>query len=134
MTDPQRADTGIVLFAHGARDPEWAKPLRHIAATIGARDAALPVRLAFLEFMTPSLADAVASMAREGIHRITLVPLFLAQGGHLKHDLPILLDEIRARHPSVKIDVTDAIGDSPELVTAIADWALGRHLASGAAR
>ena len=92
------------------------------------------MRLAFLEFMTPSLADAVASMVREGIRRITLVPLFLAQGGHLKHDLPILLDEIRARHPSVKIDVTDAIGDSPELVTAIADWALGRHLASGAAR
>lgn len=134
MNDSTRADTGIVLFAHGARDPEWAKPLRHIAATIGATDPSLPVRLAFLEFMTPSLADAVASMIGDGITRITLVPLFLAQGGHLKHDLPILLDEIRARHPRVTIDVTDAIGDSPELVTAIATWALGRHRAGGGSR
>jgi sirohydrochlorin cobaltochelatase len=133
MTDPTRADTGIVLFAHGARDPEWAKPLRHISATIAARDPALPVRLAFLEFMTPSLADAVATLIHDGITRITLVPLFLAQGGHLKHDLPILLDEIRARHPRVTIQVTEAIGDAPELVTAISERALGRHREHGAA-
>jgi len=34
--------------------------------------------------MQPALADAVAGMAADGITRITLVPLFLAQGGHLK--------------------------------------------------
>lgn len=89
------------------------------------------VELAFLELMAPRLADAVGELAGEGIRRITLVPLFLAQGGHLKEDLPKLLEDIRIRHPAVRIDVTAAIGDSESLTNAIADWALAQHLDRG---
>lgn len=127
MTAPTDPRTGILLFAHGARDPEWALPLQRIAAHVSAASPGLPVRLAFLEFMAPSLDAAVDAMAGEGLARITLVPLFLAQGGHLKHDLPRMLDAIRARHPAVDIRVTPAIGDSPELTAAIAGWALAQH-------
>lgn len=120
--------SSIILFAHGARDPEWAAPFRRIAARLRAARPNLPVQLAFLELMQPALADAVAGMAADGITRITLVPLFLAQGGHLKEDLPRLLDEIRRNHRGVTIDVTPAIGDSEVLTSAIADWALAQHL------
>ena len=58
----------------------------------------------------------------------TVVPLFLAQGGHLKEDLPRLLDDIRSHHPVLRIDVTSAIGDSEDLTNAIADWAFAQHL------
>ena len=121
-------NSAIILFAHGARDPEWAAPLRRITARLRAARLGLPVQLAFLELMQPALADAVAGMAVDGITRITVVPLFLAQGGHLKEDLPRLLDDIRRRHPGVTIDVTPAIGDSEVLTAAIADWALAQHL------
>ena len=120
--------SSIILFAHGARDPEWAAPFHRIAARLREVRPNMPVRLAFLELMQPALADAVAGLAAEGITRITLVPLFLAQGGHLKEDLPRLLDEIRRRHRGVTIDVTPAIGDSEALTSAIADWALAQHL------
>ena len=120
--------SSIILFAHGARDPEWAAPFRRIAARLREARPNLPVQLAFLELMQPALADAVAAMAAEGITRITLVPLFLAQGGHLKEDLPRLLEDIRHSHPGITIDVTEAIGDSEVLTSAIADWALARHL------
>lgn len=120
--------SSIILFAHGARDPEWAAPFRRIAARLREARPNLPVQLAFLELMQPALADAVAGMAADGIKRITLVPLFLAQGGHLKEDLPRLLDDVRRRHPGVTIDVTEAIGDSAVLTAAIADWALAQHL------
>ena len=86
------------------------------------------VELAFLEMMQPSLASAVAGLAAEGIGQITVVPLFLAQGGHLKEDLPRLLDAIRRHHPALRIDVTPAIGDSEDLTNAIADWAFDQHL------
>ena len=118
----------IILFAHGARDPEWAAPFRRIAARLREARPNLPVQLAFLELMQPALADAVAGMAAEGVTRITLVPLFLAQGGHLKEDLPRLLEDIRHSHPGITIDVTQAIGDSEVLSSAIADWALAQHL------
>ena len=120
--------SSIILFAHGARDPEWAAPFRRIAARLREARPNMPVRLAFLELMQPALAEAVAGLAAEGITRITLVPLFLAQGGHLKEDLPRLLDEIRLSHRGVTIDVTPAIGDSEALTSAIADWALAQHL------
>jgi sirohydrochlorin cobaltochelatase len=120
--------SAIILFAHGARDPQWAAPFRRMVARLRAARPDLPVQLAFLELMQPALADAVAGMAADGIKRITLVPLFLAQGGHLKEDLPRLLDDIRRSHPGVTIDVTQAIGDSEVLTAAIADWALAQHL------
>ena len=120
--------SAIILFAHGARDPEWAQPFRRIAARLRKARPKLPVKLAFLELMQPALAEAVSEMAADGITRITLVPLFLAQGGHLKQDLPRLLDPIRRSHPGVSINVTEAIGDSEVLTAAIADWALDQHL------
>lgn len=122
------AATAIVLFAHGARDPGWAIPFWRIVKRLRTAQPDLRVQLAFLEMMQPTLSDAVAGLAAEGIERITLVPLFLAQGGHLKEDLPKLLQNIRLRHPGLQIDATAAIGDSELLTNAIADWALARHL------
>ena len=46
---------GIVLFAHGSRDPEWAQPFERIAAEL--RDEFL-VELAYLERMKPTLEEA----------------------------------------------------------------------------
>ena len=123
-------DSAILLFAHGARDPAWAEPFQRIAAQLRQARPGLPVELAFLELMSPTLAQSVALLARSGIRRVTLIPLFLAQGGHLREDLPRLLDGIRHEHPGIRIDVTQAIGDAPELTDAIARWALSRHLAS----
>jgi sirohydrochlorin cobaltochelatase len=123
------AGSAIVLFAHGARDPSWAEPFRRIVARMRQKQSGVRVELAFLEAMEPKLDAAVAGLAAEGIRHVTVVPLFLAQGGHLKEDLPRLLDDIRARHPSLRIDVTQAIGDSEDLTDAIADWAFVQHLA-----
>ena len=53
--------SGLVLFAHGARDPEWAEPFRNIAKRVAATRADLAVKLAFLEFQSPTLADAITA-------------------------------------------------------------------------
>ena len=120
--------TAILLFAHGARDPSWAEPFRRIVARLRQKQPGIRVELAFLELMKPDLASAVAGLAAAGVGQITVVPLFLAQGGHLKEDLPKLLDDIRSHHPALRIDVTSAIGDSEDLTNAIADWAFAQHL------
>jgi len=124
----QNPTTAILLFAHGARDPGWAEPFRRMADRLRTAKPELRVELAFLELMAPRLDEAVSTLEGEGIRRITLVPLFLAQGGHLKEDLPKLLDDIRSRYPAIQINVTEAIGDAQSLTNAIADWALAQHL------
>lgn len=112
----------LVLFAHGARDPEWAEPFRAIAARVAADRKDLTVTLAFLELQTPSLADAITGLAAGGHTTIHIAPLFMAQGGHLKKDVPILLDDIRSRLPTLTIALLPAIGDVPGLRDAIAGW------------
>jgi sirohydrochlorin cobaltochelatase len=114
--------SGLVLFAHGARDPEWAEPFRAIAARVAATRPDLSVKLAFLEFQAPALADAITELVAAGHLRIRIAPLFMAQGGHLKNDVPRLLDGIRGSHPSLQLELLPAIGDVAELRDAIADW------------
>jgi sirohydrochlorin cobaltochelatase len=114
----------IILFAHGARDPEWAAPFGIIQKQLQAARPETQVALAFQDFMTPSLEAAVAQSAAQGAKRIVLVPLFMAQGGHLKQDLPLLVGKIRKQHPQLELQVLPAIGDAPEILQSITDWVL----------
>jgi sirohydrochlorin cobaltochelatase len=123
----QAPGSAIVLFAHGARDPSWAEPFSRIVKRLRQKQPDTRVELAFLECMEPPLESAVERLVKEGTRYITVVPLFLAQGGHLKRDLPKMVQDIRQRHPSLRIHVSHAIGDSEELTGAIADWALAQH-------
>ncbi len=118
------SEQAIILFAHGARDPDWAQPFQLIRRQLQAARPDAQVELAFLELMTPSLEDAVAQSAGQGAKRVVLVPLFLAQGGHMKQDLPRLVGKIRGQHPQLEFKVMSAIGDAPEMLQAITDWVL----------
>jgi len=117
-------ELAIILFAHGARDPEWAAPFGIIQRQLQAARPEVQVELAFQDFMTPTLDAAVAQAAARGAKRAVLVPLFMAQGGHLKQDLPLLVGKIREQHPQLELQLMPAIGDVPEILQAITDWVL----------
>lgn len=122
----QTSPSGLLLFAHGARDPNWALPFQAVAAQVRAQRPQVPVQLAFLEFMEPNLLDAGAALAAQGCARIEVLPLFLGAGGHVRQDLPRLLDELRAAHPDTTFELLPAVGEMPEVVTAMAGAALAR--------
>lgn len=113
---------GLVLFAHGARDPQWAAPFQRVAELAAAQRPGWRVSLAYLELMTPSLAEAVAKQVEAGASHVTVAPLFLGRGGHLCRDFPALMDKLRARYPSVGFDTLPALGESETLLAAIAAW------------
>lgn len=115
---------GIVLFAHGARDPEWARPFEAVRDILRSRRPEFPVELAFLDIMTPNLEDAVRGLAAKGVAAITIFPLFMAPGGHIRNDLPRIVEELRREHPGVPIAVQPALGEVPEMLEAIAGWVL----------
>jgi sirohydrochlorin cobaltochelatase len=114
------AARAIVLFAHGATEAEWAVPFERIRERLRAGGAR--VELAYLGSMPPTLEEASARLVAEGCSDITVVPLFLAQGGHVKHELPRLLRALRTRHPQVRVTSTPPLGDSGEVLDAIATW------------
>ena len=114
--------SALVLFAHGARDAQWSEPFRAIRKAVAAARPDLTVELAFLELMQPPLGECIAQLVESGHQRITVAPLFLAQGGHLKKDLPRLLRDLGAQHPAAKINVLPPIGEVTELLNAISEW------------
>ena len=118
--------SAIVLFAHGARDPEWAQPFHKICERLRQSLPDTPVVAAFLDCMQPTLEDAIAQLAAQGIQRITLIPMFLARGGHLKQDLPELLGKARQRHPKLAFHISPAGG---EVLNMLADWVCVEHQA-----
>ena len=111
---------GLLLFGHGARDPAWADPFRAVAARLQRERPSLQVELAFLELMTPDLPAAAQALVARGCTRVRVVPLFLGTGGHVKRDLPRLVDELRARHPQVAFELRAPIGEHAAVIDAMA--------------
>jgi sirohydrochlorin cobaltochelatase len=112
----------IILFAHGSRDPAWAQPFQRIQRELEARLPHTTVDLAFLENMAPSLPDAVARLVDTGHDKLTVGPVFMAQGAHLKRDLSALLAALRERYPGVQIAELPAFGESRAFTRAVGNW------------
>ena len=115
---------GIVLLAHGSRDPQWVSPFEQIRAAVEGRKPGCAVALAYLDHATPDFAGAVDDLVQRGATTsIKVVPLFLGPGGHVRGDVPQLIERARAKHPHVEFDVKPFIGDARAVLDAIADYA-----------
>jgi sirohydrochlorin cobaltochelatase len=112
----------LVLFAHGARAASWAAPFERLRGLTAARLPGVPVSLAFLELMEPRLPAEVARLAAAGVKEVTVVPVFLGQGGHLLRDLPLLVDQLRLDHPGLSVKVAGAVGEDPAVLNAMTDY------------
>ncbi|MEO6409889.1 MAG: CbiX/SirB N-terminal domain-containing protein [Burkholderiaceae bacterium] len=115
---------GLLLFAHGARDPRWAEPFRRIEARIKVCEPGLAVELAFLEFMAPDLMTAGARLAEAGCTQVDVLPLFLGTGGHVRKDLPALLGSLAVARSQVRWTLRAAVGEIDSVVEAMALAAL----------
>lgn len=113
---------GIILFAHGARDPAWAVPFNRLQHMVAAQYPHSHVVLAYLELMSPNLPAAVATLIAQGVESISIVPLFLGPGAHLRQDFPRIMDELRAQYPQIPFTPLPAMGESEALLSAIATW------------
>ncbi|MDR7376879.1 sirohydrochlorin cobaltochelatase [Rhodoferax ferrireducens] len=115
---------GIILFAHGSRDPLWRLPMEAVAAQVAATDPQVQVLCAYLELTQPDLPSAARQLVEQGAQQLTVVPLFLGVGKHVREDLPQLMDGLRQAHPGVEIVLQPSVGENPELVALLARIAL----------
>jgi sirohydrochlorin cobaltochelatase len=116
------AQRALILFAHGARAASWAAPFEKLRDLTQARMPDAEVTLAFLELMEPNLPDAVLAQVTHGAKEITIVPVFLGQGGHVLRDLPVLVDQLRFAHPEIVLNVVRAVGEDPSVLEALATY------------
>jgi sirohydrochlorin cobaltochelatase len=115
---------GIVLFAHGSRDPLWHKPVEAVALAVRHKEPGALVACAYLEWSTPTLDEACEGLIAQGAHEISVLPLFLGVGKHARQDLPELVAQMTARWPNIAFQLQAAVGENARLVALLADIAL----------
>ncbi len=120
-TAPRR---GIILFAHGSRDPLWSQPMEAVAARTRQLDPQALVRCAYLELTAPDLPACAAELVASGVQSITIVPMFLGVGKHAREDLPHLVADLQHRHPDVAWHLQGAIGEDARVTDLLARIAL----------
>ncbi len=123
MTQPT-PERGLILFAHGSRDPQWRAPMEAVALRAAALEPQARVACAYLELMEPDLPACAAAMVGEGLTTITIVPMFLGVGRHAREDLPEIVAGLRQKHPGVHFELRPAIGEDARVVEMLARYAL----------
>lgn len=113
----------LILFAHGARDPEWARPVQALAQRLQLLNPDLIIGTAFLEFMQPTLSGAIARTVDQvggDALQLDILPFFVAQGGHLRHDVPPMLEQIQSEHSNLQLRLLPPLGELPSVQDAMA--------------
>ncbi|GAB3189163.1 sirohydrochlorin chelatase [Hydrogenophaga aquatica] len=115
---------GVIVFAHGSRDPLWRVPVEAVAQAVRERDPQALVSCAYLELCEPSLPEAAATLVSLGTTDVRVLPLFFGMGKHAREDLPQLMEDLRAAHPSTSFRLLPAAGEHPRLTALLAELAL----------
>ena len=115
---------GIILFAHGSRDPLWRLPIEAVADQIRQMSPGTEVMCAYLELTEPDLPLTVQIMSQRGVSKISVLPMFLGIGKHAREDLPLLMAEIENAYPQIQFELRKAIGEEPSMTQAMAQIAL----------
>jgi sirohydrochlorin ferrochelatase len=111
---------GLVIFAHGS---SIASANAAVAAVAGAMAQAgdFLVRVGFLDPVHPTLEEAVADLAAQGVAKVLIVPYFLTLGLHLQRDLPEITRRIERAHPGLEVRATPPLDGHAALVQILLD-------------
>lgn len=114
LADGTGQDVPLVAVAHGSRDPRAAATVEALLDEVRRARPGLPVRTAYLDHATPSLAQAL-----RGLDEAVVLPLLLTEAYHSRVDLPAALNEARARDPLLRVRYGATLGPHPLLMTTL---------------
>ena len=111
-----------ILLGHGSRNPE-ANEVLHELANMFSKEVNMTTEAAFLQFAEPSLENVIESYFEKGVHDLTIIPVFLYPGVHIKEDVPGIIDQLQEKYPTLTVKIADPIGADPKLVSVLQDRA-----------
>lgn len=101
-----------LLVAHGSKSESWKEPFIKIEAYCIESLPDYNWKLCYLERTTPSLNDAPKEINdnHPECRKVHIFPLFLAEGKHIKVDLPNFLNSVSQEYPNIQWILEEAIG------------------------
>ncbi|GAB6158357.1 CbiX/SirB N-terminal domain-containing protein [Desulfotomaculum varum] len=101
---------GIIILGHGSRLAAANQEITAIAEQIKAAGPTALYETCFLQFGQPDLPRAVAKLNRAGVKKITVIPLLLVVGRHIRNELPALLQQLKAEYPHITFVLAPHLG------------------------
>ncbi|MFC4770237.1 sirohydrochlorin chelatase [Effusibacillus consociatus] len=106
----------VLLIGHGSRDAEGNRQFESFVERIREKKNDARLEFAYLELAHPTIGETIDRLAAEGIVHITAVPVILLAAGHVKVEIPHILDEARQRHPQMQIQYGRHLGLHEEVL------------------
>ena len=112
--------TGVMICGHGSRDDEACAEFARVVHLLEHALPEYPVAMGYLEFARPIIRDGLDSLRARGVDRILAVPGMLFAAGHVKNDVPSVLNAYAAEH-GVRIEMGRDLGIDAKLLAASRD-------------
>ncbi len=110
--------TGVMVCGHGSRDAGAVGEFQAVARGIEQRLPHYDVESGFLEFATPVIRDGLDALRGRGVKKILAIPGMLFAAGHVKNDVPSVLNTYAAQHPDIEIIFGRDLGIDHKLIRA----------------
>ncbi len=92
---------GLIIIGHGSKLPHNRENLEKLAGMLRKRSAFKTVEIAFMVRNTPTIPEAIESLAKKGVTKIVLIPAFVAAGVHTTREIPEMI-EMKEKEPLLK--------------------------------
>jgi len=101
----------LVLLAHGSRVEKSNQEVAELAAKLdGLIEGYDQVASCFLELTAPKFDDTLNKIASEGAKEIVVFPYFLAEGRHVRDDVPEVVERFKNDFPNISIELKPYLG------------------------
>jgi sirohydrochlorin cobaltochelatase len=111
---------GVMVCGHGSRDLQAVEQFQGLVRRLAERLPHYPVESGFLEFARPVLREGLDRLRARGVDRVLAVPGMLFAAGHVKNDVPSVLNQYAADH-GLQIDFGRELGIDAKLLRAARD-------------
>lgn len=117
----QTLKKAILLIGHGSRDPAAVKEFMDFAFEFQNKNMKTYendtlVTSAFLELSLPTIPQSLHDLAKNGVRHITVIPYLLFSAGHVKTEIPEILEEFKKSCPEINILYGNALWPHKNLI------------------
>ncbi|MDH3581992.1 MAG: sirohydrochlorin chelatase, partial [Hyphomicrobiales bacterium] len=109
---------GVMVCGHGSRDEGAVREFAQVAEGLRKLMPDTPVEYGYLEFATPIIRDGLDRLRDQGVTRVLAVPGMLFAAGHVKNDIPSVLNTYAAQNDGVTIELGKELGIDPKMIRA----------------
>jgi sirohydrochlorin cobaltochelatase len=111
---------GVMVCGHGSRDIDAVEEFQRLVGGLARRLPEHPLESGFLEFARPIIREGLDRLRGRGVDHVLAVPGMLFAAGHVKNDVPSVLNAYAAEH-GIRIDFGRDLGIDPKLLAAARD-------------